>query len=123
MVLAIRFTIRDSANAYLTPIATHFAGTASDPTRLDIPPMGLRLRLNSSYNCNGLATSEANVICVALMKYGLILADNGSNWYVSGTPDPRWLDSAISVITNIPGSAFEAVNTGAKLCTVSDCSN
>jgi len=105
---ALRFTVQRSQRGYIAP-ATHFASSSPDPTR---PPMGARFRLKSSYDCSAMS-SEAKVVCTALKRYGMIVADNGSNWYISGEHDPRWNDDALSDLGAIPGSAFEAVQTGA----------
>jgi len=105
---ALRFTVQRSQRGYIAP-ATHFASSSSDPTR---PPMGARFRLKASYDCSAMS-SEAKVVCAALKQYGMIVADNGSNWYISGEHDPRWNDDALSDLGAIPGSAFEAVQTGA----------
>lgn len=104
---ALRFTVQRSQRGYITP-ARHAAGSTDDATA---PPMGLRLRMKADYDCSGFAT-ETQVICTALKKYGMIVADNGSNWYLSGAPDPRWDDDAIGDVKQIPGDAFEVVYTG-----------
>ena len=104
---ALRFTVRQTQRGYIHP-ATHFASSTTDP---NVPPMGLRMRMKASYSCAAY-TSEVQVICAALKKYGMFLADNGSDWFVSGAHDPRWNDSRLGDLKKIPGSAFEAVNTG-----------
>jgi hypothetical protein len=104
---ALRFTVRQTQRGYIHP-ATHFASSTTDP---NVPPMGLRMRMKSSYSC-GAFTSEVQVICTALKKYGMYLADNGSDWFVSGAHDPRWDDDRLGDLKRIPGSAFEAVDTG-----------
>jgi hypothetical protein len=104
---ALRFTVAQTQRAFIHP-ATHFASSSTDPAR---PPMGLRLRMKASYNCNW-ASTETRVVCAALKRYGMIVADNGSDWYISGAPDPRWDDDALGDIKDIPGDAFEVVNTG-----------
>ncbi len=104
---ALRFTARRSQRGYILP-ATHFASSSKDP---NLPPMGLRLRLKADYDTSGLPR-EARVILTALKKYGLILADNGGDWYISGAPDPRWNDDAVRAIRKVKGSDFEAVDTG-----------
>jgi len=71
----------------------------------------MRLRMKADYDCGGLS-AEVQVLCAAFKTYGLLLADNGSDWYVSGAPDERWNDDALHDIWDIPGSAFEAVYTG-----------
>ena len=88
--------------------ATHYASSSTDPSQ---PPMGLRMRLKASYSCTAYS-AEVQVICAALKKYGMFVADNGSDWYVSGDHDPRWNDDALGDLKRIPGSAFEAVYTG-----------
>ena len=104
---ALRFTVRATQKGYIHP-ATHYASTSTDPTR---PPMGLRLRMKASYSCSAYS-SEVQVICTAMKKYGMFVADNGSDWYVSGAHDPRWDDDRLGDLKKIPGSAFEAVYTG-----------
>ncbi len=103
---AIRFTASRSQNGYILP-ATHHAGS----NNADYPPMGLRVRLKADYDISTL-TGQARVIATALKKYGFILADNGSNWYFQGATDPRWNDDELNQLKDIPGSAFEAVDTG-----------
>lgn len=105
---AIRFTASQTQRGYIAP-ATHFASSSTDVNR---PPMGARLRLKASYDCTWMS-HDARVICVALKEYGMLLADNGSNWYISGAHDPRWDDDALGDLKQIPGSSFEAVQTGA----------
>ena len=78
--------------------------------------MGLRLRLKASYSLAGFH-GESLVILRALKRYGLIVADNGSSWYITGAPDPRWNDEDLEQIKRVPGSAFEAVQTGPILHT------
>jgi len=104
---ALRFTVSNTQAGFIAP-ARHFA---SSSTNANLPPMGARFRLKSSYSCAAYSR-EVRVICTALKKYGMIVADNGSNWYVSGQHDSRWNDSALNDLKRIPGSAFEAVDTG-----------
>ncbi len=104
---ALRFTVRATQKGYIHP-ATHYASSSTDATR---PPMGLRLRMKGSYSCSAYS-SEVQVICTALKKYGMFVADNGSDWYVSGAHDPRWNDDHLGDLKKIPGNAFEAVYTG-----------
>jgi hypothetical protein len=73
--------------------------------------MGLRLRLKASYDISGY-TGQARVILEALKRYGMIVADNGSSWFISGATDPRWDDNDLDQLKQVPGSAFEAVYTG-----------
>jgi hypothetical protein len=104
---AIRVTFARTQRGYVAP-ATHFASSDSDPT---LPPMGLRLRLRADHDIAGL-TGQARVIAVAMQRYGLIVADNGSNWYFQGAPSPHWDDDDLAQLKQIPGSAFEVVDTG-----------
>jgi hypothetical protein len=101
---ALRVTVPRSGRAYRAP-ARHFASSSSDPR---LPPMGLRLRLKASYSIRGFR-GQARVILRALKRYGLIVADNGSPWFVSGTADSRWDDEDLDQLKRVPGSAFEAV--------------
>ncbi len=103
---AIRFTAPKTQNGYILP-ATHQAGK-NDAT---LPPMGLRMRLKASYDISNL-TGQARVIAEAMKTYGMILADNGSSWFFQGAPDPHWNDAELNQLKAIPGSAFEAVDTG-----------
>lgn len=105
---AVRFTVSQSQAGFIAP-ATHYASSDTDP---NLPPMGLRLRMKADFDCSDKST-EAQVVCTGLKKYGLIVADNGSDWYLSGAPDPRWDDDALGDLKDIPGDAFEAVDTGA----------
>jgi hypothetical protein len=105
---AVRFTVHDSQRGYILP-ATHYA---SSSTNAALPPMGLRLRLKASFSLAGYH-GESLVILQALKTYGMIVADNGSSWYVSGAADPRWNDDDLGQLKGVPGSAFEAVDTGA----------
>ncbi len=93
-------------NAYIYP-ATHYASSSTDP---DLPPMGLRVRLKASFDISGFSP-EVQVILQALKTYGMIVADNGSNWYVSGAPDPRWSDDDLHELAQVKGSDFEVVDT------------
>jgi hypothetical protein len=104
---ALRMTVQRTQRGYIHP-ATHFASSASDPS---LPPMGLRLRLKASFSLAGY-DGESLVILTALKRYGVIVADNGSNWYISGAPDRRWDDANLEQLKNVPGSAFEAVQSG-----------
>jgi hypothetical protein len=76
--------------------------------------MGLRLRLKASFNTSSF-TGQARVVLDALKKYGMIVADNGSNWFISGAQDTRWNDTDLDQLKTVPGSAFEVVNTGEPL--------
>src|SRR5271166_6488778 len=100
---AFRFTL-PSTRAAFTPPASHWAANSSDPTA---PPMGMRLRLKSSYDISGF-DAQMQVILTAMQQYGLILADNGSSLYVTGAPDSRW-GSDLDSLKTVPASAFEVV--------------
>ena len=104
---ALRVTVPETQNGYIHP-ATHFASSSSDPS---LPPMGLRLRLKASYSLAGF-DGESLVILEALKRYGLIVADNGSPWFITGAPNPGWNDENLEAIKQVPGSAFEAVESG-----------
>jgi hypothetical protein len=104
---ALRVTVERTQRGYIHP-ATHFASDSSDPA---LPPMGLRLRLKASFSLAGFH-GESLIVLRALKRYGLIVADNGSSWYITGAPDPRWNDDDLEQIKLVPGSAFEAVQTG-----------
>lgn len=103
---AIRMTVQNSQMAYIYP-ARHYASSSTNP---NLAPMGLRFRMKASYDIS-VFSPPIQVICRAMKKYGLIVADNGSNWYISGAPDPRWNDDTLGQLKTIPGSAFEAVLT------------
>jgi hypothetical protein len=105
---ALRFTVAQTQHAFVLP-ATHDTGSSTDPTR---PPMGLRFRLKASFDLTPFH-GESLVVLTALKKYGMIVADNGSNWYISGATDSRWNDDDLDQLKTVPGSAFEVVNTGA----------
>jgi hypothetical protein len=104
---ALRVTVPQTQRGYIHP-ATHFASSSSNP---NLPPMGLRLRLRASYSLAGFH-GESLVVLEALKRYGLIVADNGSPWFITGAPDPHWNDQDLEQIKQVPGSAFEAVETG-----------
>src|SRR4026208_372412 len=101
---AIRFTAQITRRAYVAP-ARHWASTNTSVNR---PPMGMKGRLKASFNLSGF-TPAMQVILRAMKKYGLILADNGSNWYISGAPDPRWNDDDLNTLKSIKGSNVEGV--------------
>jgi hypothetical protein len=107
---ALRFTISTSQSGYIHP-ATHDAGSTTDP---NVPPMGARFRLKASFSLSGYH-GAALVILQALKTYGMFVADNGSNWYLSGATDPSWNDDDLDQLKSVPGSAFEAVYTGPVL--------
>jgi hypothetical protein len=101
---AIRFTCPQSRKAYVPP-ARHFA---SSNTGANVPPMGMRVRLKASVDISGFPP-EVRVIVTAMKKYGMLLADNGSGFFVSGAPDPRWNDADIDTMKRLHGSDFEVV--------------
>ncbi|MBP2035196.1 hypothetical protein [Streptomyces avidinii] len=102
---AIRITVPRSDQNYLWP-ARHQAGAAADSS---LPPMGLRLRLKSSVDTSQLAP-QAKAVAEALKKYGAIVADNGSPWYITGEESPRWDNAQLDGLKNFKGSDFEAVD-------------
>jgi hypothetical protein len=104
---ALRFTVEETRSGYIFP-ATHSASDSNDVT---LPPMGLRLRLNASYSLTRFH-GQSLVILRALKQYGMIVADNGSSWYISGAADKRWNDDDLNQLKTVPGSAFQVVNTG-----------
>ncbi|WP_445147613.1 hypothetical protein [Baekduia sp. Peel2402] len=104
---ALRVTVPRTQKAYVSP-ATHYASSDSSA---DLPPMGLRLRLKSSFDLKPFH-GQALVILKALKRYGMIVADNGSPWYITGAPDARWNDDNLHTLGQVPGSAFEAVQSG-----------
>ena len=103
---ALRFTVTETRKAHIYP-ARH---DASSLTGASYPPMGLRLRLKASVDISGYGP-QSRVILRALKRYGMILADNGSAYYVSGAPDPRWDDDDLHDLHGIIGSMFEVVDT------------
>jgi len=103
---ALRFTAPRTRRAYIYP-ARHFA---SDSTDASLPPMGLRVRLRASVKIDGFPP-QARAVLVALKRYGMILADNGSPWYISGAPDPRWSNDDLHTLGRLTGADFEVVDT------------
>jgi len=103
---ALRFTVERTRRAYVWP-ARHFASDLTDPS---LPPMGLRFRLKRDYPIAGFPR-QARIVLQALKEYGMVVSDNGSNWYVSGAPDPRWSNDQLHALHRVPGSAFEVVDT------------
>ena len=101
---ALRFTIQHSRHAYVLP-ALHFASNKNSP---DLPPMGMRVRLKAGYDISPFP-AEAQVILAALKKYGMIVADNGGNWFISGAPDPRWNDDNVQTLRRVKGTDFEVI--------------
>ena len=104
---ALRFTAPRTRGDYVWP-ARHFASRHDDPA---LPPLGQRFRLKASFDIS--AFSERNqVILTALKRYGMILADNGSAWFLSGSPDDSWDNDELRELLSIKGSDFEAVDVG-----------
>jgi len=103
---AIRMTVAQTRKAYVPP-ANHYA---SDDTSPSLPPMGARIRLKASYRIPAGFHRETKAILQALKTYGMLVADNGSNWYLSGAPDPRWNnDHLVGELSQVKGANFEVV--------------
>ena len=103
---ALRVTAPQTQRAYIHP-ATHFAGKVDTA----LPPMGARLRLRADFDTTAFH-GDSLVVLTALKRYGMILVDNGSPWFISGATDPRWNDEDLAQLKNVPGTAFEVVDTG-----------
>ncbi len=101
---ALRFTVVRTRRAYLPP-ARHWASSDVSVVR---PPMGMRVRLKAGYDISAFPAS-ARVVLTALKKYGMMVADNGSDWFVSGVADSRWNDGEINTLKQLRGSDFEVV--------------
>jgi hypothetical protein len=101
---ALRFTVQRTRRAYVYP-ARHFASSLTDS---DVPPMGLRLRLKAGFDTSSFPP-QARVVLNALKRYGMMVADNGSSWYISGAPDPRWDNDDLHTLGRVKGSDFEVV--------------
>jgi hypothetical protein len=108
---ALRFTVTKTRHAYIHP-ATHFA---SRRTEANLPPMGMRVRLKADVDISDFP-GEVQVILKALKKYGMFVADNGGNWFLSGAPNPKWNDDNLHTLKKIQGRSFEVVKMG-KLVT------
>jgi len=104
---ALRFTVENTRNAFVHP-ATH---AASNSNNENYPPMGMRVRLKSGFDLSGFSP-HVQVILKALKKYGMFVADNGSNWYITGSPDARWDDEELGQLKTIRGENFEVVKMG-----------
>jgi hypothetical protein len=103
---ALRFTVNTTRRAYVPP-ATHWASSSTDP---DLPPMGMRVRLKADFIIPNEFTTETKAILQALKTYGMFVADNGSNWFITGAPDPRWdNDKLVSELGSVKGSNFEVL--------------
>jgi hypothetical protein len=103
---ALRFTAPQTRRSYVYP-ARHYASSSNDPS---LPPMGLRVRLKASVNVASFPR-QARVVLRALQRYGMILADNGSPWYISGAPSPRWNNDDLHSLGRLTGADFEVVDT------------
>ncbi|HWR96909.1 MAG TPA: hypothetical protein VN317_00650 [Candidatus Methanoperedens sp.] len=106
----LRFTAARTRRRYVHP-ATHFASASDDPA---LPPMGLRVRLKPGYDLSGFPP-RVRAILQAMKTYGMLLADNGSNWFVSGAPNENWDDDELHLLGEVKGADFEAVYTGPLL--------
>ncbi len=104
---ALRFTADTTRASYIYP-ARHQAG---DSSATELPPMGLRVRLKADFNITSFGP-QSRVLLTALKTYGMILADNGSNWFVSGAPDARWSDDELNTLKRVKGGDFEVVRMG-----------
>ena len=109
---AMRFTVATTQRAFVYP-ARHYASTSTDPND---PPMGLRVRLKGSFDLSKFH-GQSLVILQALKTYGMMLADNGSDWYITGATDSRWNDQDLDQIKTVPASAFEVVKHTGKIVT------
>ena len=107
---AIRVTAPRTRDAHIWP-ARHSASDDNDPS---LPPMGLRLRLKPNVDTTGLP-AQARIVAEAMKRYGVILADNGSPWFISGAPDERWDNDALHALGALKGSDFEAVDTSSLM--------
>jgi hypothetical protein len=103
---ALRFTVRRTRRAYVYP-ARHYA---SDATDASLPPMGLRVRLRSDFPTSGFPR-QARIVLQALKRYGMIVADNGADWYITGAPNPHWDNEQLHTLGRVKGSDFEVVDT------------
>jgi hypothetical protein len=104
---ALRFTVRKSRRGYVPP-ATHFASPNKDE---NLPPMGMRVRLKAGFD-TAKFTGAARVILEGLKTHGMILADNGGDWFISGAPDDRWNHDELLPIRKVKGKGFEVVKMG-----------
>jgi hypothetical protein len=102
---ALRFTVPQTQNTFVWP-ARHEASTL---TGAAYPPMGVRFRLKASVDISGFSATN-QIILQALKTYGMMIADNGSSWFVSGAPDSRWDDDDLHNLTTLSGADFEVVD-------------
>jgi hypothetical protein len=103
---ALRFTASRTRKQFVYP-ARHYASSSDDPS---LPPMGVRVRLKAGVDISGYP-KQARIVLQALKTYGMILADNGSNWYITGAPSPKWSNDDLHSLGRITGSMFEVVDT------------
>jgi hypothetical protein len=103
---ALRFTVRRTRRAYVYP-ARHHASNSNDPS---LPPMGLRVRLKASFDVSG-HPRQARIFLTALKRYGMMVSDNGSDWFITGQPHPRWRNDELRTLGRVRGSDFEVVDT------------
>jgi hypothetical protein len=103
---ALRFTVRRTRRAYVYP-ARHYASNSNDPS---LPPMGLRVRLRASFDVGGYPR-QARIVLTALKRYGMMVSDNGSDWFITGQPHPRWRNDELRTLGRVRGSDFEVVDT------------
>jgi len=101
---ALRFTCPRTRRAYVPP-ATHWASSSTDAS---LPPMGMRVRLRANFDASTFPP-EVRVILRAMQRYGMLLADNGSGWYVSGAPDSRWSDDRLAALSRVRSTDFQVV--------------
>jgi hypothetical protein len=104
---ALRFTCPRTRRAYVAP-ATHWASANTDAA---LPPMGMRVRLRADFDVSPFP-QEVRVILRAMQRYGMLLADNGSAWYVSGAPDSRWSDDKLATLSHLRSTDFQVVRMG-----------
>jgi hypothetical protein len=104
---ALRFTVAQTRDAFVFP-ARHAASSLTDE---DLPPMGMRFRLKASVDVSRLPR-QARIVAVALRRYGMLVADNGSDWFVTGAPSPHWDDAQLDALKRLRGADFEVVNVG-----------
>jgi hypothetical protein len=102
---ALRFTVSRTRRSFVWP-ARHFASNLTDPS---LPPMGLRVRLGASFDVRPFPP-QARVVLTALKRYGMIVADNGADWYISGAPDARWSNDQLHTLGRVSGASFEVVD-------------
>jgi len=102
---ALRFTAARTRRGFVYP-ARHYASSSDDPS---LPPMGLRVRLKASFDVRPFPR-QARIVLTALKRYGMLLADNGANWYISGAPSPGWSNDQLRTLGQVKGSDFEVVD-------------